>query len=70
MDFSSDGFLGPNIDPRPMAINAISVANAIINAIATYSSILTPQNSMESDSLLSNVTEASFLTPEFSFAEE
>jgi hypothetical protein len=43
MDFSADGFRGPNIDPRPIAISAIIVAKAIISAIATYSSIPPPQ---------------------------
>jgi hypothetical protein len=35
---------GPNRLPKPIAIKAIAVANTTINAIATYSSMLTPQN--------------------------
>jgi hypothetical protein len=46
MDFASDGFLGPNNVPSPIAISAIIVAKATITAIATYSSILTPQNAL------------------------
>jgi hypothetical protein len=44
MDFASDCLRGPNNVPKPIAINATSVASTIINAIATYASILTPQN--------------------------
>jgi hypothetical protein len=44
IDFEADGFLGPNKFPMPIAIKATRVANRIISAIATYSSITTPQN--------------------------
>src|SRR6185503_1279501 len=44
MLFTADFFLGPNKFPIPIAINATSVAKTIINAIATYSSMLSPQN--------------------------
>jgi hypothetical protein len=38
IDFASDFFFGPNNSPRPIAMNAISVATAIITPMAIYSS--------------------------------
>ena len=66
MLFASDGFLGPNNVPSPIAISATSVAKTIINAIATYSSILTPQNAhLGREFVLSGTRSAQYIIRDF-----
>jgi hypothetical protein len=52
MDFMPDFFFGPNKFPKPIAINATIVAKTIIKPIAMYSSILTPQNTLNVEFVL------------------